>query len=85
MNKDKRLVEALVVLSEECAEVNKEAMKIVRFGLSADNQSSLTKEVGDVLCLIRYLVHHGYISQDGIEEALYLKERKLKYWSSLYE
>jgi hypothetical protein len=84
-NKDKKMTEAMVVLAGDSAAVAAVASHLALRGPSAGDLSTLGATLGDVLCMIRYLVHHGYLSQDQLEEALLSKEHKLKYWSTLYE
>lgn len=82
--KKKRLYEALCILAEECGETTQSAMKIIRFGCSDSNVKHLENELGDILCLARYLVHNGYLSQTNIDEAVNAKEDRLKQWSNLF-
>ena len=51
--------EALVCLAEECGELIKECMKIVRFGESPEAIARLEQEAGDVLCLMGWLKNSG--------------------------
>ena len=76
--------EALVCLAEECGELIKECMKIVRFGESPEAITRLEQEAGDVLCLLGYLQNSGLIDMDNIEEAITQKEKKLQIYSNLY-
>ena len=75
--------ECLVVASEECAELTKECMKILRFGMSAEKRDNLVAEMGDVHCMLNLLGDHLYISSDEILEASSAKREKLKKWSNL--
>ena len=75
--------ECLVVASEECAELTKECMKILRFGMSAEKRDNLVAEMGDVHCMLNLLGDHLHISSDEILEASSAKREKLKKWSNL--
>jgi len=75
--------ECLVVASEECAELTKECMKILRFGMDAEKRDNLVAEMGDVHCMLNLLGDHLYISSDEILEASSAKREKLKKWSNL--
>ena len=75
--------ECLVVASEECAELTKVCMKILRFGIDDEKKSDLISEMGDVQCMIDLLGDHLYISKEQILEASAAKREKLKKWSNL--
>ena len=75
--------ECLVVTSEECAELTKVCMKILRFGIDDEKKSDLISEMGDVQCMIDLLGDHLYISKEQILEASAAKREKLKKWSNL--
>ena len=75
--------ECLVVASEECAELTKVCMKILRFGIDDEKKSDLISEMGDVQCMIDLLGDHLDISSDQILEASTAKREKLKKWSNL--
>ena len=75
--------ECLVVASEECAELTKECMKILRFGMSAEKRDNLVAEMGDVHCMLNLLGDLLHISSDEILEASSAKREKLKKWSNL--
>lgn len=71
--------EMFTVLMEECAEVQIEASKLMRFPEnSADN---LEKEIGDLLCMIDILHQHDYIRWTEIEKQATRKSEKLKKYS----
>lgn len=76
--------EALVCLAEECGELIKECMKIVRFGESPEAIARLEQEAGDVLCLMGWLQNSGMINMNNIEQASVQKEKKLHIYSNLY-
>jgi len=72
--------ETLVILMEECGEVIQECSKILRFGNDA---SKLTKELGDLLCMIELTTNHLDISEEDIEESYKEKREKLKKFSNI--
>jgi len=71
------LSEILIILMEECAEVQQCASKILRFGIDEKNYTSLRKEVADLLEMIDRL-HLGDLTTLKREKAI-----KLKTWSNL--
>lgn len=72
----------LVCTMEECGELIQECSKLIRKGLPPQSTKELTDEVGDVLCLIRYLEDYGLINKYAIEDRIEVKRQKLKKWSS---
>lgn len=77
--------ELLIVLIEECAEVQQRATKMLRFGtqevqpghhLSADLR--LSNEVGDLLAIVDLLKSENLLSHKTIEQAKKLKTEKLE-------
>lgn len=77
--------EAMVCLAEECGELAQAAMKIVRFGESAEARTRLEQEIGDVLCLIKWMTDTNLVHEKGLEIALHNKRRKLMQYSNLYD
>ena len=82
--------EVMLILQEECAEVTQAISKIFRFGSSAEhngrtNQSRLSEEVGDLLCMIDLLVERGIVSDTDINQARLKKRDKLQVWSGIFE
>ena len=75
--------ECLVVASEECAELTKECMKILRFGMSTEHKKNLINEMGDVQCMLDLLGDYFDISSDEMLEASMAKKEKLKKYSNL--
>ena len=75
--------ECLVVASEECAELTKECMKILRFGMSAEHKKNLINEMGDVQCMLDLLGDYFDISSDEMLKASMAKKEKLKKYSNL--
>ena len=55
-------------------------MKIVRFGQDNDN---ITKEAGDVMCMIQLLIEKGLIDYKEINKRIVEKRQKLKTFSTL--
>jgi len=75
--------ECLVVTSEECAELTKECMKILRFGMNDDYRQNLINEMGDVQCMLDLLGDYFDISSDEMLKASMAKKEKLKKYSNL--
>lgn len=80
--------ELLTVLIEECAEVQQAAAKIMRYGIDSEWQGetaleSLTKELGDLDCLVRLATNALSIDTLEIDRASSAKYEKLKQWSNL--
>jgi NTP pyrophosphatase (non-canonical NTP hydrolase) len=89
---DTKILEALGILQEECAEVIQEVSKIRRFGIESishhtgvSHATTLEMEIGDMLCLIDYLIDREVISLNGLELAKRAKQEKLTKWSKIYE
>ena len=53
-------IELLAIMAEECGELTQECMKIIRFGQDNEN---LTKEAGDVMCMIQLLIEKDLVNQ----------------------
>jgi len=88
---NEKIAEALGILQEECAEVIQEVSKIRRFGIDTISHKSgvshatmLEMELGDVLCLIDYLVDNDIVDQEGLMQAKRNKQLKLEKWSKIY-
>ena len=78
--------ELLVILMEECAEVQQEASKLIRFGSDCwTDVLHFEKEIGDLLCMINLCHTQGLISEDAIIQAAEAKREKLKKWSNLID
>ena len=73
-------IELLAITTEECGELTQECMKIVRFGQDNDN---ITKEAGDVMCMIQLLIEKGLIDYKEINKRIVEKRQKLKTFSTL--
>ena len=76
-------IELLAIMAEECGELTQECMKIVRFGKDTDAMQNLTKEAGDVMCMIQLLEEKGLVKYEDIEARVKEKREKLKTFSSL--
>jgi|TARA_R100000426_G_scaffold22707_1_gene19578 NTP pyrophosphatase (non-canonical NTP hydrolase) len=76
-------IELLAIMAEECGELTQECMKIVRFGKDTEAMKNLTKEVGDVVCMIKLLEEKGLVNYDDVETRVKEKREKLKTFSSL--
>lgn len=76
--------ELLTILQEECAEVIVEISKVKRFGQTYDNVQRLTKEVGDLVCMIEMLQEWQVVSYSEVETAREQKIEKLRIWSDLF-
>ena len=72
--------ELLVILMEECAEVSQAASKMIRFDKTHDE---LSRELGDLLCMIRLTQSRSGISDEDLNHYALLKRNKLKTYSSL--
>lgn len=92
-----RLEELLVILSEECAEVQQAAIKCVRFGMTSvstvepngpNNTQRLESELGDFLAMFKLLLQESNLSEQNIMTAAEAKlvkvEKFMKNGKSLY-
>ena len=75
--------ETLLILAEECAEVQQEITKILRFGAEDENIKNLEKEIGDVIAMLAILGYEGIIDEDKVMRRVPTKLRKLKKWSNI--
>jgi NTP pyrophosphatase (non-canonical NTP hydrolase) len=87
-----KVLEALGILQEECAEVIQNVSKCRRFGLENEylngagtQRENLEKEVGDVLAMIDILIDQGVLDSVTLDVARANKKQKLKKWSTIYE
>ena len=87
-----RIEELLVILQEECAEVIQAASKCRRFGIdnmytkgSGTQRENLTKELGDLQCMIDLCIEHGVVEKADVDAAVLNKQEKLKIYSRLYD
>jgi len=82
--------EVLRIAQEECAEVIQAISKVFRFGLHTEhngktNQSNLTDEVGDLLCMIELFSEFGVLDKNRIKFCALKKREKLEKWSSIFK
>ena len=84
--------EILCILQEECAEVSQVVCKIRRFGIdnmytkgSGTQRENLTKELGDLQCMIDLCIERGIVEKSAVDLAILNKQEKLKIYSRLYE
>ena len=75
--------ELLVIFMEECAEASVEASKVIRFGRNDEEVGSLSREIGDLMCMINLLEEYGLINRNQINQYALAKKEKLKKWSNL--
>jgi len=74
--------EQLIVLMEECAEVQQAASKILRFGKTDEATERLTQEIGDLLGIIDWVTKEFDIDPDTLIQYGELKQTKMKKWCS---
>ena len=83
------LTERLVILGEECAEVQQVVAKIQRFGLDVfrvkdpiiNNREHLAIEVGDLIGVIKLLVDAGVLNEDELIRHAEAKINKKEKWT----
>lgn len=78
-----RLEELLIILSEECAEVQQAAIKCVRFGMDSEHQGlinryQLEREFGDLMAMFKLLIEEGHLREEIIMEAAEAKLIKVE-------
>ena len=80
--KEEHNSELLVILMEECAEVQQACSKILRYGDSISSINNLTKELGDLQCMINLAKEH-LVNPTKVHEGVCHKRKKLMKWSNL--
>ncbi len=88
MEQKQHINELLVITMEECAELIQECSKRIRFPDTANEEEwrvRITKEAGDVLCMINLLIEDDLVSEYGLPLQAKKKLKKLKNWSSLFK
>ena len=71
--------EILTILMEECAEVQVEASKLMRF--PENSSEKLEKEIGDLMYMVEVLHQWDLVSFTKIDEQMTRKHDKLKKYS----
>lgn len=87
------IVERLIILGEECSEVQQVISKILRFGLDTErvkdpfisNRDHLALELGDLQYMIDSIIRMGIVSQEDVDTAYDLKEIKIPRWTAWTE
>jgi len=76
--------ELLIILMEECAEVQQRASKLIRFGRDEvqpgqelPNSARLGEEIGDIICMVELLQAAEIVRDNDIETGRARKQRKL--------
>lgn len=84
--------EALLILSEECAEVVQAISKCQRFGIDNykpgkpnSNREHLETEIGDLMAMILILEELGVINPVRVHKHSLQKRNKLQQWSNLFK
>ena len=77
--------ELMVITMEECGEMIQACSKVLRTNYEEHALIDLTKEIGDVMCMIDLIVHNKYIDENDIKICARKKREKLKTWSNLIE
>ena len=77
--------EALVITMEECGELTQACSKVIRTNQKEEYMRELTKEVGDVMCMIDLLVQNNLVDENDIKLCAKKKREKLKKWSNLFD
>ncbi len=78
------LQELMTIAMEECGELIQECSKAIRSDHYYNNDK-LTKEVGDVMCMIELMHEYDLISWTDVDERVFEKKKKLMKWSSLLD
>ena len=76
--------EALIITMEECGELTQACSKVIRTNQKEEYMRELTKEVGDVMCMIDLLVQNNLVDENDIKLCAKKKREKLKKWSNLF-
>ena len=74
--------ELLTIIMEECAEIQVECSKMMRFGNDSVN---LEKELGDLICMLDIADDFEMLDWDEIEKQIPRKRKKLETWSNLFK
>ena len=76
-------IEMLVILIEECSELQKVAYKMIRFGRDSEKTEQLAEEIGDIQCMIDLLHEFDLVSFSEIDERVQIKKEKLREYSNI--
>ena len=76
--------EALIITMEECGELTQACSKVIRTNQKEEYMRELTKEVGDVMCMIDLLVQNNLVDENDIKLCAKKKREKLMKWSNLF-
>lgn len=79
--------EAMLILAEECAELQQECFKQIRFKTNDENRKRFVQEICDVLTMID-LISKDYcldITETEIEKGKFYKTEKLLKYSNLFD
>lgn len=74
--------EIATILTEECAELIVECMKMKR--KNEFTSEAFEEEVGDVLCLLELAREQGMYDPKKAEQRVEIKRNKLHKWSNLF-
>ena len=74
----------LIILMEECAELQQECSKLLRKN-SLKDLSRLSDEIGDVYAMIHLLQEFDLISFSTLEKREEIKREKLTLWSDIFD
>ena len=76
--------EQLIILTEECSEVQSAATKLLRFGNQKEyhNLDKLVREMGDLLGIMDWIVSEFDINPSDLLKYAELKQEKMKKWTS---
>lgn len=79
--------ELLTIVMEECGELIQVCSKLQRFSSKEFGDfdevmaAGLKEEAGDVYCMIKLLIEHGYITQQDLDDREVIKRERLRKWS----
>lgn len=74
--------ELLTIIMEECAEIQVECSKMLRFN---SDSKKLEEEIGDLLCMLDMMYDWDMLDWDKIEKQIPRKRKKLEKWSNLFK